>query len=69
MYLSCVNIFVHLFAIKVKVSVYSGGKEKANITFEAFGSNNLTWFSPPRILSATYSDIHAATASVFSVEG
>ena len=42
MFLSCVDIFVHSFAIQVKVSVYSGGKEKAYITFEAFGSNNLT---------------------------
>ncbi|KAK3581064.1 hypothetical protein CHS0354_033850 [Potamilus streckersoni] len=54
---------------KVKVSIYNQGVEKANIIFDATGTDKMGWFSPDRILSSTWTDIKSAPKEIFSMLG
>ncbi|XP_070202959.1 uncharacterized protein [Littorina saxatilis] len=54
---------------QVKVSVWNKGQEKANIIFDARGTNKMNWFDPSRIISSTYGDIKTAAHAVFKLEG
>ena len=55
--------------MKVRVSFYSGGKEKAFVVFDGSGSNLRSWFTQKRVIESSYTDISNTSANKFSVDG
>jgi len=63
------NYWSSLCIDKVKVGIFNNGVEKANIIFDATGSNKNNWFDPSKIISSTWTDIKYAPKNLFSLLG
>ncbi|XP_060570089.1 uncharacterized protein LOC132728460 isoform X2 [Ruditapes philippinarum] len=63
------NYWNSLCIDKVKVAIFNKGVEKANIIFDATGSDKESWFDPSRIISSTWTDIRYAPKNIFSLMG
>jgi hypothetical protein len=51
------------------VSIWNNGREMANITFDAHGTNKMNWMDPTRIISSTFNDIRTSTHDMFTMQG
>ncbi|WAR12449.1 CSP-like protein, partial [Mya arenaria] len=63
------NYWDSLCIDKVKVAIFNGGIERANIIFDATGANKMNWFDQSRIISSTWTDIKYAPSNLFSMLG
>lgn len=47
----------------------TNGQENAYVTFNATGSNKMSWFDPNRIISSSFTDLKGANFDAFSSQG
>ena len=66
-------LFVFLYYVKVKVSVYKDNTEEAYFLFDGTKSNKTNWFSKDRLLNTSYTDLMNVNDSrngyYFSIDG
>jgi hypothetical protein len=54
------------FCVQMKVSIFSGGEEKANIIFDVTGMGRDNWFRPENVVSSTFTGL-PTTGSSFTI--
>ncbi|XP_034329117.2 uncharacterized protein [Magallana gigas] len=67
---SLIDRWQSLGNFKVNVSLYKNGTKVAEVVFNGTGTSQVSWFSPSKILSSSWSDVTPnQTYNYFSLEG
>ncbi|XP_025082884.1 uncharacterized protein LOC112557318 [Pomacea canaliculata] len=66
---SVLSLWTQLPILKVKLSLYEGGKEKAFAVFNGVGTTFTSWFTNDRLENSSWTDLKASSKNFFSIIG